>query len=199
MVTAPPRNLPAMLVDWVAERRLAWRVRRDTTPPPPHRFGSFGDRSVVVPPARISEPSSIHIGDDVVIHEGSWLSVVRAHPATTPRLVLGDRARLGRGLSIACIGEIVFEADVSCSDDVFVADCYHDYADPATPVLYQPMSRPQRVVIGAGAFLGAGCAVLHGVTIGPGAYVGEGSVVTMDVPAGGHVRGNPATIVGRRQ
>lgn len=186
-----------MLVEWVDGRRLRRRVRRDTTPPPPHRFGSFGAGSVVVPPARVSEPACIHIGDDVIVHEGSWLSVVRAYPDTTPMLVLGDRVRLGRGVSIACIGEVVFEADVSCSDDVFVADCYHDYTDQSTPVLHQPMSRPARVVIGAGAFLGAGAAVLHGVTVGAGAYVGEGSVVTADVPPGAHVRGNPATVVPR--
>lgn len=187
--------MPAMLGSRTGRFRLAWQVRRDTTPPAPESFGAFGAGSVIVPPARVSEPSCIEIGAGVVVHEGSWLSVVRAGTARPPRLVLGDRVRIGRGVSIACIGEVTIESDVACSDDVFIADCYHEYRDPATPVLYQPMSSPRAVRICSGAYLGAGSIVLDGVTVGRGSYVGEGAVVTRDVPAGALVRGNPARVV----
>jgi acetyltransferase-like isoleucine patch superfamily enzyme len=108
--------------------------------------------------------------------------------------VIGDRSRFGRDLHIACIGEILIGADVMASDGVFIGDCYHGYEDPHTPVLRQPMSWPQPVHIGDGAYLGGSSIVLPGVTIGAQAYVGEGAVVTADVPPGAVVYGNPARI-----
>jgi acetyltransferase-like isoleucine patch superfamily enzyme len=183
------------IVQHLVRARLDWQLRRDLSPPAPTAFGAFGAGSVIVPPARVSEPGCIQVGRETIVLEGVWLSVVRAHEGIVPSLRIGDRVRLGRGASIACIGEVVIEDDVGSSDDVFIADCYHEYADPATPVLYQPMSKPRPVRIGAGAYLGAGCAVLGGVTVGPGAYVGEGAVVTRDLPAGAVAFGNPAQVV----
>ena len=132
-----------------------------------------------------------------MLHEGAWLSVVEAHPGRPPALVIGDRVRFGRNLSVACIGRITIADDVMGSDDVFIGDCYHDYTDATTPILDQPMSEPEPVEIGAGAYLGAGSIVLPGVRIGAGAYVGEGAVVTRDVPEHAVVFGNPARIVER--
>ena len=174
------------------QAELRWNLHRDLTPPAARNFASFGRGSRILPPVRISLPGCIEVGEHVVVLEGSWLSVVRAHETIRPRLVLGNRVRLGRGASIACIGEVLLEDDVATSDDIFIGDCYHDYTDPATPVLFQPMSIPQAVRIGAGAYLGAGSCVLPGVTVGAGAYIGESAVVTEDVPAGAVVYGNPA-------
>lgn len=47
------------------------------------------------------------------------------------------------------------------------------------------------------ARVGGGSMLLPGVTIGANALVGAGSVVTVDVPDGAIVSGNPARIVGR--
>jgi carbonic anhydrase/acetyltransferase-like protein (isoleucine patch superfamily) len=176
-------------------RRIARDTARVLRGPAAEAFASFGARSTIVPPTRVTRPDRIHIGEGVLIHEGGWLSVVEAHPGHPPRLEIGDRCRFGRELSIACVGEIVIGREVSASDGVFIADCYHEYRDPWTPILHQPMSVPQRVEIGAGAYLGAASIVLAGVTIGANAYVGEGAVVTTDVPAGGVVYGNPARLV----
>lgn len=187
---------PAQFIrEWRRGRAVAKQARHDTTPPPPRAFARFGSGSVLVPPTRVTLPELVSIGDGVVILEGCWLSVVHAHPEIVPRLTIGDGTRLGRGLSIACIGEVTVGPDVMASDDVFIADCYHDYRDPHTPILYQPMSMPEPVEIGAGAFLGAESIILPGVRIGAGAYVGEGAVVTRDVPAGAVVFGNPARVV----
>jgi acetyltransferase-like isoleucine patch superfamily enzyme len=56
-------------------------------------------------------------------------------------------------------------------------------------------SRP--VAIGEGAWVGIGALILKGVQIGRDARIGAGAVVTADVPAGGHVAGNPARGVKR--
>jgi acetyltransferase-like isoleucine patch superfamily enzyme len=168
-------------------------VVRHLSPPCPSLFARFGARSLILPPARVSSPGCIEVGDDVVFLEHAWLSVRHEHPdGPPPRLVVGDRVRFGRLASIACIGEVVIGDDVMASDGVFVADCFHRYDDPSMPVLYQPMSDPEPVRIGPGAYLGAGAVVLPGVTVGAGAYVGEGAVVTRDVPDHTVVMGNPA-------
>lgn len=170
---------------------LVRRTLRDNRPPPPDAFARFG-ASVIVPPARVTNPHRIEIGDEVVILEHAWLSVVPAVEGVVPRLVIGDRCRIGRFASIACVGEVVFGDDVLTADRIFIGDSYHCYEDPTAPVLHQPMAPPRPVHIGSGAFLGIGSAVLHGVTIGDGAYVGAGAVVTEDVAARTVVGGNPA-------
>jgi len=177
------------------ERRLratARLTRKVLRGPDRERFAGFGPNAILVPPVRVTRPDRIWIGRGVTVHEGAWLSVVEAHEGRPPTLRIGDRCRFGRELSIACIGEITIGDEVSASDDVFIADCYHDYTDPYTPVLYQPMSEPAPVVIGNGAYLGACSIVLPGVRIGEGAYIGEGAVVTANVPDGAVVFGNPA-------
>ncbi len=51
------------------------------------------------------------------------------------------------------------------------------------------------VTIEDGAWLGAGCIVLKGVTIGAGTVVGAGAVVTRDLPAHCIAAGNPARVI----
>lgn len=178
-------------------RALATNVARDVTPPPPEAFARFGRDSVVVPPARVSSPEAIEIGDDVQILEHSWLSVVRAVPGVEPRLRVGDGCRIGRFCHIACVGDITFEPDVLTAERIFVGDTYHGYEDPTRPVIEQPMASPEPVVIGRGSFLGIGSVVLAGVTIGQNSYIAAGAVVTRDVPAYTLVVGNPARSIRR--
>jgi len=177
----------------------AWRARRlllaavvNRTPPDPSRFRAFGAGSVLVPPVRVSAPELIEIGAQVRVLEGTWLSVERAVAGVEPRLVIGDRVRIGRNCLIACVGSVTIEADVLTSDGVFIGDTYHDYRDPDLPVAAQPMAAPEPVLIGRGAFLGVHSVVLPGVSIGANAYVGAGAVVTRDVPPRTVVVGNPA-------
>ena len=51
------------------------------------------------------------------------------------------------------------------------------------------------IVVEDGAWIGAGCILLPGVTVGRNAVVGAGSVVTKDVPADAVAAGNPATVI----
>ena len=50
------------------------------------------------------------------------------------------------------------------------------------------------IAIGDGAWLGARCTVLPGVTVGAGAVVAAGSVVTKDVPPNALAAGVPAVV-----
>lgn len=178
-------------------RKLAATTARVLTPPPPTAFKSFGRNSVVAPPARVSSPELIEIGDDVIIHEHSWLSVVAAVPGVTPRLTIGDRTSLGMLCHVACVGEVEIGADVLTAPRVFIGDTYHGYEDVERAIIDQPTAEPRKVTIGNGAFLGVAAVILRGVTVGDGAYVGAGAVVTTDVPAHSVAVGNPARVVRR--
>src|SRR5205814_1516202 len=91
-VERPSRRRPRLRVtapaDWVG----AWRRRRATEKmtrqvlrgPPREAYAAFGRGSVFGPPVRVTRPDRISIGDNVIIHEGGWLSVVEAHPGHPP-------------------------------------------------------------------------------------------------------------------
>ena len=173
-------------------RLLVRRALHDTTPPPPSAFASFGRGSRIEAPARVSRPGSIHVDADVAIDEHAWLSVAAAIPGVVPRLAVGRGTRIGRFAHIACVGEIDIGADVVIEDHVFIADTYHGYEDVLVAVRDQPMAPPQKVTIDRGAFIGARCIVLMGVTIGANALIDAGAVVTADVAPRQRVSGNPA-------
>jgi acetyltransferase-like isoleucine patch superfamily enzyme len=190
-----PARIRSRLSDLARSRRVARVTVRYLTPPPPSAFAAFGDGSWIVPPARVTNPDAIRIGDRVVIHEHAWLSVVAAVEGVRPSLHIGDRCSIGRLCHIACVGEVVIEEDVLTSDRVFIGDTYHSYEDPTLAVLDQPMAAPRPVRIRRGAFLGIGAIVLPGVTVGENAYIAAGAVVTDDVPPRTVVVGNPARVV----
>lgn len=192
--TGWPGTIRERLGDRLRARWMEIILHAALTPHPPEAFGAFG-RSIIVPPARISFPEHIFVGDGVVIHEGVWLSIEPAFDDVTPRLEIGDGVRMGRFCQISCVGEIVIERDVIASDRVQIGDSFHDYRDVTLPATRQPMVRPRPVRIGAGALIGAGAIVLPGSTIGPGAYIADGAVARGVVPAGAVVAGNPGVVV----
>jgi acetyltransferase-like isoleucine patch superfamily enzyme len=178
-------------------RVTAAHTKRDLTPPPPSAYAAFGKGSVLVPPARVPRPDLTSIGENVIILEHCWLSVVECVEGVVPKLVIGDHCRIGRFAEIACVGSVTFEPEVLTADRIFIGDTYHRYQDADMPVLYQPMADPMPVVIGRGSFLGVGATVLRGVTVGQNAYVAAGAVVTEDVPPYTIVAGNPARPIRR--
>jgi maltose O-acetyltransferase len=137
----------------------------------------------------------IFIGDDVEILEHVWFSVEPSAACDSPRLVIGDRVRIGRCCQIGCMGEVVIEDDVLISDGVLVSDSYHRYDDVSRSVLMQGNVPPESIRVERGAFLGPGAQVLMGVTIGRNAYVDGNAIVTRDVASGTRVAGNPARTV----
>ncbi|MFY9588041.1 MAG: acyltransferase [Actinomycetota bacterium] len=190
-----PGTIRQRIGDRLRARWMTMILHAALTPHPPEAFGAFGRGSVIVPPARISLPEFVFVGDGVVIHEGVWLSIERREDAPPPRLEIGDGVRLGRFMQISCVGEIVIEADVIASDRVQIGDSYHDYHDVTVPATRQPMVPSRPVRIGRGALLGAGVVVLPGTTIGAGAYIADGAVARGVVPPGSVVAGNPGTVV----
>jgi acetyltransferase-like isoleucine patch superfamily enzyme len=78
---------------------------------------------------------------------------------------------------------------------VLITDTYHEYQDPDTSIVRQPMAPPKAVRIETGALLNSGCVITAGVTVGARAFVAANAVVTADVPPNGVVVGNPARLI----
>lgn len=171
-------------------RRTALRVPQDRQPPRPTEFGRFGERSYVVPPARIVGAAGIDIGDDVLVLQDSGLAVDVAAGA---RLVIDDRVLLAPGVEIVCSIGVHIETGVSTSDFASISDSWSLLSHP--PGNPPPPGAP--VVIEAGAYLGWNSFVGPGVRVGAGAFVGEGAVVLEDVEPHTVVYGNPARVVRR--
>jgi lipopolysaccharide O-acetyltransferase len=185
------------IADERRNRAVAARVARSLTPPPPRAYAHYGKGTWIVPPARVTRPDCISLGDGVVILEHSWLSVVEAIDGIVPKLTIGDGCRISEFFHIACVGEITLGRECLIGARTLIGDTYHRYDDPTLPVMKQPMADPKPVRIGDGVHIGIGCSILMGVTIGDGAYVGAAAVVTKDVPPLTVVVGNPARPVRR--
>jgi acetyltransferase-like isoleucine patch superfamily enzyme len=162
-----------------------------TSAPPPRDFAGFGDGSWIVPPAVVEHPELISIGAGVIILEHGALRV-RTRDDGRPKLVVRDRVRLARLVTVHCTLSIEIGEAVSTSDEVTITDTWGPL-DAAPGLLAAPPR--ERVVIEDGAYLGAGCVIGPGVRVGAGAFVGERAVVINDVPAHAVVYGNPATVV----
>lgn len=125
----------------------------------------------------------------MVVLENVWMSIERFSDDITPRLVLGDRVRVGRSCQFTVVGEVVVEEDALIGDFVQIGDTSHPYE---ARVRAGVVARPRPVRICAGAVIAGHVIVLPGVTVGAGAIVDHHSVVAADVPPGAKVRGNPA-------
>jgi len=150
-----------------------------------------------VDPLGILSPHRIEIGDNVLIHPHAMFSVVEEHNGRRhdPQLRIGSRTVIGHSAWFSCVGEIEVGDDVLAAHNVVIADSYHEYEDPDTPIVRQPMAQPKGVRVGAGSIVGPNVAILAGVQIGERSYIAANAVVTRSVPPNSVVVGNPAQVV----
>jgi len=117
------------------------------------------------------------IGDDVSIGSGSN---VEHH------VRIGNRVRLHSNVFVPELS--VLEDDCWLGPNVVVTNARY----PATPTTKEELVG---VYIEKRAKIGANTTILPGVRIGTDALVGAGAVVTVDVPPGAVVAGNPARVI----
>jgi lipopolysaccharide O-acetyltransferase len=174
-------------------RKRLWAVsqRRHVRP---REFAGFGSGAGFQPPVVIIGRERISIGAGTFFHSGAWLSVVEEHGGRRydPHLTIGDRCLFARDVWISCVGEIVLGDEVLVGDRVLITDTYHEYEDPDTSIMRQPMAPPKPVHIDDGVILNSGCVITAGVTVGARSFVGANAVVTTSVPPNTVVVGNPA-------
>jgi acetyltransferase-like isoleucine patch superfamily enzyme len=181
----------------------------------PSLLGACGRNVIFGQNVVLRHPHKIRIGDDVVIDDNCLLD---AKGETNRGITIGNRVFIGRNSILSCkngdidladganIGfncELFSASQVSIGRDTLLAAyCYliggdHDFSDVSQPVISQAR-RSEGVIVGAGAWLGAGAKVLDGVSVGDGAVIGAAAVVRSAVPAGAIAVGVPAKIVGQR-
>ncbi len=97
-------------------------------------------------------------------------------------VIVGDRVTVKNGVQLW--------DGIRLEDDVFIGPnvTFTNDRFPRSRVAITPSITTVR----AGSSIGANATILPGITIGANAMVGAGSVVTMDVPPGSIVAGNPA-------
>lgn len=162
------------------------------------RFGSFGERSIIMwPPVTIFNEQYIHIGSHTMIGPGVALSagMVPGQECISERVVvIGDRCLIGRNSGIVGHFSVEIGNDVWTGHHVYVTDQNHGYEDPSRPISLQ--TQPERAVrIGDGSWIGHGAVILPGVTIGCHVVVGANSVVTSDIPDFSVAVGSPARVI----
>jgi UDP-2-acetamido-3-amino-2,3-dideoxy-glucuronate N-acetyltransferase len=99
---------------------------------------------------------------------------------------------LGNRVTVKC-GVQLWDG-LRIEDDVFIGPNVTFTNDPFPRSKQYPQSF-SHTIIKAGASIGGGATLLPGIEIGQAAMVGAGAVVTLSVPDGAVVVGNPARIV----
>jgi acetyltransferase-like isoleucine patch superfamily enzyme len=181
----------------------------------PSLLGSCGRNVVFGQNVSLRHPHKIHIGDNVVIDDNCLLD---AKGDTNAGIRIGSGVFVGRNTILSCKNgdiEVGDDANIGFNCELFSASrvrvgkgtllaAYtyviggdHDFSDLSKSILEQGR-KSEGVVIGEGAWIGAGAKLLDGIAIGDKAVVGAGAVVTRDVPAQSVAVGIPAKVVSNR-
>lgn len=175
----------------------------------PMILGSMGRGVAFGANIAIRHPKKIHIGDSVVIddncvldakgesnkgieiHNGVFVGRATILTCHNGDIILEDNVNIGFNCVISSLSKIVIK-----KNHLMAAFCYlvggdHDSDRTDIPVLFQGRSS-KGIMIEDNVWLGAGVAVLDGVTIGKDSIIGAGAVVNKDVPEFAIAAGLPA-------
>lgn len=139
-------------------------------------FGALGSGVWIEPPFFCDYGVNIAIGDDSFVN----VDCVFLDGAA---IAIGSNVLIGPGVQLLTVSH-----PLRAADRIVPSDRRGAHEAP-----YRTHARP--IVVGDGAWIGAGTIVLPGVTIGAGAVIGAGSVVTRDVPPGCLALGQPCRVV----
>ncbi len=152
--------------------------------------------------AQTEQLNRLPYADQDAIRE-AWAQLTQTEVDPTFRLIppvhsdQGINIRVGRdvfinqGCTLNDIGGITIGDEVLIGPNVSLISSGH----PIDPRYRRSHITAAPIVIERGAWLCAGCTVLHGVTVGADSVVAAGAVVTRDVPPGVVVGGVPARVL----
>ena len=146
----------------------------------------IGDRVFIM---RNRDGGSIRIGDrvelyaDIVVETGAGGRVTIGNDTH-----IQPRCTLSAYVGMLHIGDGV-EIAPNCS---FYP--YNHGTAPDRPIREQPLTSKGDLVVGNGAWIGAGAILLDGARVGEGSVIGAGSVVTRPIPDNAVAWGAPARV-----
>ena len=116
-----------------------------------------------------------------------------------PKLSIGSDVNIEQNVHIVCGSSIEIQDRVTITGGCAIVDVEHPFEDIEDPVRIGMRLRMQgnRVVIGAGSFVGFNSIILPNVVIGCHSVIGSHSVVTRNVPDYCVAVGNPARVIRR--
>jgi acetyltransferase-like isoleucine patch superfamily enzyme len=139
-------------------------------------------------------PDGIELGDDTCVMHNAELHVFNFRDLPHAFIRVGRGTFIGESVVIRGQGGVTIGDHVLIAPMVKVLAVNHNFTDTTRPVIDQGITG-SGIVIGDGAWIGAGAAVLDGVRIGSGAVIGANAVVTRDIPPYAVAVGVPARIV----
>lgn len=149
------------------------------------------------------DSACITIGDNVRINSARWANPIGCGDRTYfqvndhASLTIGNNCGISN-TAFTCEKKIVVEDNVTIGSGCRIYDTdFHPLNYETRVGTYSrdlPVKRAS-VRICEGAFIGAGCFIMKGVTIGNRSIIGAGSVVAKSIPAGEVWAGNPARFI----
>ena len=202
----------------IEERNVLLEKTTDLTADDKRLFKYFGTQAKIRPPFRILNPQCISIGDWTSIREGSHLNAFidlsflmdyidpayrddfrREQYLYEPEIVVGREVQIGRFAFMSCTRSIAIGDQAVLSERVFVGDNNHSLSHPDVPIVQQPNTPGEAVVVGRGSWIGVGAAILAGTRLGRNCAVGANSVCRGgDFPSYSVIGPQPATVLFRR-
>lgn len=141
----------------------------------------------------------IIIGDNAKIISDFAFNVVGGYQKTKIYCRSGAIIRIGNNVGISNSIITAYES-ITMEDNVAIgAGCLITDSDHHSLVynlrINGDIGKSAPIILKEGAFIGAGCIILKGVTIGKHSVLGAGSVITKSIPDGELWAGNPAKFV----
>jgi galactoside O-acetyltransferase len=140
---------------------------------------------------------NIELGDKIIFGNGCRIFAESA--GKSPAIRIGNNVTFNTNVMVNAdtAGEIVIGDDAMIGPNTVMRSANHRFSDPRVPISRQGHEGGS-IAIGAGAWIGANCVLLPGVSVGSGAVIGAGSVVTKSIGDFEIAAGVPCRVIGSR-
>lgn len=171
-----------------------------------HGYYHFHKKIALPLSARTGGEKYIHIGDHCFLGTHLWLEAYDNYCGTrvqhfNPKLIIGDRVRIGEFVHIGCVSRVEIGNDVLMGSKIYISD--HNHGSYSGKVQNSPYELPVMRALTEGShvkicdrvWIGEFVTILPGVTIGEGSIIGSHTTVTHDIPPNSIAFGSPARVV----
>lgn len=162
-----------------------------------NRFAEFGKNSVLYKPLAINSHSSIFIGDNTTILNGSRMQVYNQLTGLDAKITIGNNCYICYNNSFLAGENITLEDGVLMASNILILSENHS-TNPEDFRYYMDQElNCKSVIIGEGTWIGEQAIIMPGVKIGKKCVIGAGSVVLKSIPEYSMVVGTPAKVIKR--